>query len=121
MATIGRIEEFCDEKEDWNQYAERLKHFFATNGITEAEKKHSVFLTVIVAKVYKHLRSLISPAKPGETSYKDLTAAMQKHYRPAPSEIHSATFSIKQPFLKAREISVYIHVCHRVTSIGRVL
>ena len=68
MATIGRIEKFHDDKEHWDQYAKRLDHFF-----TEAEKKRSVFLTVISTKVYKQLRSLISPVKPGETSYKDLT------------------------------------------------
>ena len=87
MATIGRIKEFRDDKEDWDQYAERLNHFFAANKITEVEKKRSVFLTVIGAKAYKQLRSLISPAKPGHTSYKDLTAAMKNHYRPAPSEV----------------------------------
>ena len=57
MATqLGRIEEFRDEKEDWDhrQYAERLKHFFAANGIAEAEKKRSVFLTVIGAKAYNN-------------------------------------------------------------------
>ena len=53
MATIGRIKEFHDEKEDWDQYTERLEHFFAANGITEAEKKRSVFLMVIGAKAYK--------------------------------------------------------------------
>ena len=53
MATIGKIKEFHDEKEDWDQYAERLEHFFAASRITEAEKKHSVFLTVIGAKAYK--------------------------------------------------------------------
>ena len=68
MATIGRIEEFRDDKEDWVQYGERLEHFFAANGITEAEKKRSVFLTVIGTKAYKQLWSLISPVKPGETS-----------------------------------------------------
>ena len=47
IATIGRIKEFHDDKEDWDQYVERLKPFFAANGIIEAEKKHSVFLTVI--------------------------------------------------------------------------
>ena len=56
MATsYWRIEEFCDDKEDWDQYAERLKHFFAANGITEAEKKCSVFLTVIGGKAYNQL------------------------------------------------------------------
>ena len=87
MATIGRIEEFREDREDWDQYAERLDHFFSANGITDAAKKRSVFLTVIGAKAYKQLRSLISPAKPGETNYEDLIAAMKKHFTPAPSEI----------------------------------
>ena len=33
MATIGRIEEFRDDKEDWNQYAERLEHFLQQTGL----------------------------------------------------------------------------------------
>ena len=45
-----------DNKEDWDQYAERLEHFFAANGITEAGKKRSVFLTVTDTKVYKQLQ-----------------------------------------------------------------
>ena len=47
MATIGRIKEFCEDKEEWSHYAERLEHFFAANGITITVKKHFVFLTVI--------------------------------------------------------------------------
>ena len=65
MATIGRIEEFREDKEEWSQYAERLGHFFAANGITSNDKKRSVFLTVIGVKAYKQLRNLIAPAKPG--------------------------------------------------------
>ena len=87
MATIGRIEEFCEDREDWDQYAERLDHFFSANGITDATKKCSVFLTVIGAKAYKQLRSLISLVKPGETNYEDLTAAMKKHFTPTSSKI----------------------------------
>ena len=71
MATIGRIEEFREDKEDWDQYAERLDHFFAANG----------------AKAYKQLRSLVAPEKPGEMSYDNLTAAMKNHLTPPPSEI----------------------------------
>ena len=87
MATISRIEEFHDDKEDWNQYAERLEHFFTANGITSDEKKRAVFLTVIGAKAYKQLRSLIAPAKPGEKDFTVLAEAMKNHYTPAPSEI----------------------------------
>ena len=46
MVTIGEIKEFRQDKEDWDQYTERLDHFFAANGITGADKKHSVFLIV---------------------------------------------------------------------------
>ena len=41
---LGRIEEFDGTKEtDWQQYVERLLHFFTANGITEADKKKAVF------------------------------------------------------------------------------
>lgn len=39
MATIGHTEEFCDNKENWNQYAERFEHIFTANKITSDEKK----------------------------------------------------------------------------------
>ena len=76
MATIGRIEEFREDKEEWSQYAERLGHFFAANGITSNDKKRSVFLTVIGAKAYKQLRSLIAPVKPGESDFATLSEAI---------------------------------------------
>ena len=65
-ATFGSIGEFEEGKEDWPQYVEHLTHFFAANGIAEDEKKRSVFLSVIGPNAYKLLRSVISPAKPGE-------------------------------------------------------
>ena len=55
MATIGRIEEFKEGKDDWNQYAKRLEFFFEANGIKQDAKKRPVFLTVIGAKAYKQL------------------------------------------------------------------
>ena len=87
MATIGRIEEFKEGKDDWSQYAERLEFFFEANGIKEDTKKCPVFLTVIGLKAYKQLRSLIAPAKPDEKDYPSLVKAMKDHYTPAPSEI----------------------------------
>ena len=48
--SVVTIEEFRKDKEDWDQYTERLDHFFAANGITGADKKRSVFLTAIGAK-----------------------------------------------------------------------
>ena len=53
--TLGRVEEFDGNKEDWPQYVERLGHFFVANGISEAAKKRAVFLSVIGPATYKTL------------------------------------------------------------------
>ena len=63
--TFGRIEEFDGAKEDWSQYEERLGHFFAANGVESAEKKRSIFLSVVGAATYKLLHRLVALAKPG--------------------------------------------------------
>ena len=62
-ATLGKVEEFNNSREDWPQYEERLGHFFTANGITEGQKR-AVLLTVIGPSAYKVLRNLVSPKKP---------------------------------------------------------
>ena len=64
-----------------------MEHFFTPNGITEADKKRAVLLTVIGAATYKVLRNILSPAKPGEKTYAELIEALSKHYRQTLSEI----------------------------------
>ena len=84
---IGIIGEFQEGREDWKQYAERLEHFMAANGITDGDRKKAVFLSVIGPKAYKLLASLVAPAKPGEKDYADLVKIMTDHQSPPPSEI----------------------------------
>ena len=86
MATLGKVDEFDANKEEWSQYEERLSHFFLANGIDDAEKK-AVLLPVISAVTYKVLRNLLAPAKPGEKTYDELVATLSAHYSPPPSEI----------------------------------
>ena len=38
-AIFGQIGEFVEGCEQWPQYVERLKHFLAANGITEADRE----------------------------------------------------------------------------------
>ena len=42
-ALFGHIGEFVEGREQWPQYVERLKHFLAANGITDAERKRDIF------------------------------------------------------------------------------
>ena len=85
--TLGRVEDFDGNKDDWQQYVERLEHFFVANGIDGAEKKRAVFLSVIGPSTYKTLRNLLYPDKPGDKSYASLVDTLSKHFKPAPSEI----------------------------------
>ena len=66
---------------------ERVNHFFKANSITTNEQKQSVFLSIIGPATYKLLRSLLSPEKPGDKSYKDLVKKLNEHFNPTPSEI----------------------------------
>ena len=59
----------------------------AANGITDAERKKSVFLSVIGPKTYKLLASLVAPAKPGDKTYGELVELLSDHHNPPPSEI----------------------------------
>ena len=43
MATIGRIEEFRNDKEDWDQYAERLEHFLEQTGLPVTKRSELCF------------------------------------------------------------------------------
>ena len=47
VGTLGRVKEFDGNKDDWQQYVERLEHFFQANDVDGAEKKRAVFLSVI--------------------------------------------------------------------------
>ena len=86
----GKIEGFDPELEEWPQYVERLEHFLEANGIVgeaNAAKRRSTFLSVIGPAPYKLLRSLLSPARPTEKSFEELTEVLSNHYSPPPSEV----------------------------------
>ena len=40
-ALYGHIGEFVETQEEWRQYAERIQHYFAANGVTDAERKRA--------------------------------------------------------------------------------
>ena len=87
---LGKIDEFNSDLEEWPQYVERLGHFFEANGITGADnatKRRSTFLSVIGPGPYKLLRSLLTPDKPSDKTFEELTALLAKHYSPPPSEV----------------------------------
>ncbi len=81
MNLLGTLDEFDSSEEDWPKYIERVDHFFTANGIDDAGKKKSAFLST-----YATVRNLVSPAKPGDKSYDQLVTILTDHFNPTPSE-----------------------------------
>ena len=95
MATtlLGQIEPFDPDTDDWLQYVERMEQMFIANDLTgaekaeKAEKRRSIFLSVIGKRTYGILRSLLSPDRPATKTLEELIAVLTKHFSPPPSEV----------------------------------
>ena len=66
---------------------EGLHYYFLANTITEAAKKHSIFLTVCGVPTFQLLRNLVQPKDLSTVSYTDLLALLESHCDPAPLTI----------------------------------
>ena len=127
-ALYGHIGEFVETQEEWRQYAERIQHYFAANGVTDAERKSAIFLSVIGPRAYKLLSSLVAPSKPGEKTYDELVVALTEHHSPAPSEIVQR-FKFNSRFRHAGEsVATYVaelrsiaQTCNYGTSLDEML
>ena len=80
---ITSVGEYCDDKEDFESYAERLSAWLVVNAVTD-DQKSSVFLAVIGASTYKLLKSLLAPEKPNTKTFDELVNVLQRHYKPKP-------------------------------------
>ena len=83
MPTFGRISEFVVEEERISAYLERVELYFGANDIAN-EKKVAILLSVIGAKTYAVLRSLVAPDQPKDKSFAELKALLKAHYDPKP-------------------------------------
>ena len=66
-----------------SSYLERLEIYFDANAV-EASRKVSVLLTVIGAKAYDTLRSLLAPTLPRDKTFPELLAVLKQHFDPKP-------------------------------------
>ena len=82
-ALIGSINPFESNTETWTSYQERLEQYFIVNDIA-AEKRVAGLLTLLGERTYCLLRSLTSPAKPSEKTYKELCDLLSTHLSPKP-------------------------------------
>ena len=81
MSVYGKIDTYEFDSE-WDEYIERLEHFFTANEITDKDKIKSILLTVCCQKIYGFIRNLTSPQKPSDKSYDELKALIAQHLKP---------------------------------------
>ena len=87
MAVFGKIEEFNLYHENWDEYEERLTHYFIANKIDDAGIQRSILLSVVGAKTYSLIRNLVSPEKPGDKTFEALKTLIKNHLQPKPLTI----------------------------------
>ena len=107
-ALFGRISEFDPEREEWSQYAQRLTHFFAANGVEDATRKKEILLAMVGPATFKLLTNLVVPDTPGKKTYKDLIDALKAHYEPVPSEVVQRLQFYARDRRPGESISMYV-------------
>ena len=65
----------------WEQYAERLQHFFDVNEIQDNSCKRLILLSVLTPKNYKLLCSLLSPEQRKDKSFTQIVQVLQNTTR----------------------------------------
>ena len=80
---LGTLQDFNPQSDNISTYLERLELYFDVNGV-EADRKVPVLLTVIGAKAYDTLRSLLAPKLPRDESFEDLMGLLVRHFDPKP-------------------------------------
>jgi hypothetical protein len=67
----GKIDAFDETIEPWSSYVERLGQYFKANKVDDSLKVASL-LSLIGGKTCNLLRTLTSPTKPAEKSYREI-------------------------------------------------
>ncbi|XP_037561282.1 uncharacterized protein LOC119440448 [Dermacentor silvarum] len=87
MATVvGKLLEFDSNSGSLDVFVERFELYTSANEVAEAKKLH-LFLSAIGEEAYVTLRSLLLPKTPSTATYKEVVAALQKHYSPRRSVV----------------------------------
>jgi hypothetical protein len=84
---VGKIGEFDSTLESFENYIDRLGHYFAANDVADAKKK-PVFLAACGPKVYEVLKNLCLPEDPSNFTYRECVKKLKDHFKPAPLLIY---------------------------------
>lgn len=78
---IGKVSEFNEDVESFDNYIERLGHFFEINTIQETHKV-SFFVSIMGPSLYATLKDLLHPKLVKDEKYEDVIKVLQNHFTP---------------------------------------
>ena len=83
----GTVIQYDATQEEWSEYAERIEHYFTANDITSGAKRRAILLNAVGPATYRLLKTLVSPSKITDLSFKEIVEQAMKHFNPKPSPI----------------------------------
>ncbi|KAL3176257.1 hypothetical protein MRX96_010577 [Rhipicephalus microplus] len=84
----GSLEQFnLSQPDEWEDYAQRFEFFLEAQGITDARKKRSTFLSRCGAATFQLAKALVAPDQLKDTPYEGIIAALRNHLSPKPPEL----------------------------------
>ncbi|KAL3179604.1 hypothetical protein MRX96_037984 [Rhipicephalus microplus] len=84
----GSLEQFnLSQPDEWEDYAQRFEFFLEAQGITDAGKKRSTFLSRCGAATFQLAKALVAPDQLKDAPYEDIIAALRNHLSPKPPEL----------------------------------
>ena len=97
-------QEFDPKVESFENYVERLGHYFVANGVEDTLKK-ATFLSRCGPAAYDTLKNLCHPETPDTLSYREIIKRLKEHYKPAPMLIFERYQFSKCSRLEGEKIS----------------
>ncbi|XP_071580115.1 uncharacterized protein [Temnothorax nylanderi] len=80
MPAIGKLTEFAQGQQSWEDYIEQVEFYLDANNIIEESKKRSTLLTAVGTANYATIKSLCSPEAPKNVSYENILKKCQQHF-----------------------------------------
>lgn len=114
MAMIGTITAFDSSTEDWETYIERVELYCSANDVKD-EKKVAVLLSIIGAKTYGLLRSLLTPEKPNTKTFQQIVDTLKSHLNPKPLVIAERFRFHKRNQFQSESIADYVAELRRLS------
>jgi len=82
-ATIGKLDNFDENVQDWSAYFEQVEQYFKANKVDD-DLQVPALLSSMGASAYNLLKNLNAPAKPSAKSLAEINNVMTNHLNPKP-------------------------------------